>query len=124
MNVTLGQYLAVEGMAESFASALYGEDFIGPWVMGVEGEDLEKTRKIIGKKLDVAGFMEVRKYIFGDHPMIPESEALGIPFCGGYAAGYHAIQAYLCKTGKTIAEVTKDFIDGEEIVKQSGYFNN
>ncbi len=124
MNVTLSQYLAVEGMAESFASVLYGEGFIGPWVTGVKGADLERTRGIIGKNLDVAGFMEVRKYIFGDHPMLSESEALGIPYCGGYSVGYHAIQAYLRKTGKTIAEVTKAFIDGEDIVKQSGYFTN
>jgi uncharacterized protein YjaZ len=123
MNVSVSQYLAVEGMAESFASAIYGDDFIGPWVTGVEGVNLEKTRQIIGRNLDVAGFMEVRKYIYGDHPMLPASEALGIPFCGGYAAGYHAIQAYLRKTGKTIAEATKDFIDGEDIVKQSGYFD-
>lgn len=122
MKITLSQYLAVEGMAESFASALYGDDFIGPWVTGVKGAELEKSRDIIGKNLDVAGFMEVRKYIFGDHPMVPKSEALGIPYCGGYSVGYHAIQAYLRKTGKTIAEATKAFIDGEDIAKQSGYF--
>ncbi|HAE43427.1 MAG TPA: hypothetical protein DCG34_11025 [Clostridiales bacterium] len=47
---------------------------------------------------------------------LPESER------GGYSAGYHAIQAYLQNTGKTIAEGTKAFIDGEDIIKQSGYF--
>ncbi|UNC92052.1 DUF2268 domain-containing protein [Candidatus Contubernalis alkaliaceticus] len=124
MNVTLSQYLAVEGMAESFAAELYGEDFIGPWVTGIGEADLKKANEIIGKNLGAAGFMEVRKYIFGDHPMLPKSEALGVPYCGGYAAGYHAIQTYIRKTGKTITEVTKDFIDGEDIVKQSGYFNN
>lgn len=124
MNVTLSQYLAVEGMAESFASELFGEEFIGPWVTGVKGSNLKKARDIIGVNLDVAGFMEVRNYIFGDHPMIPKSEALGIPYCGGYSVGYHAIQAYLCKTGKTMAEVTKAFIEDEDIVKQSGYFTN
>lgn len=122
MNVSLSQYLAVEGMAESFASALYGEECIGPWVTGVKGANLKKACEIIGENLDVAGFMEVRKYIYGDHPMLPKSEALGIPYCGGYSVGYHAIQAYLRKTGKTIAEVTKIFIEGEDIVKQSGYF--
>jgi uncharacterized protein YjaZ len=55
--------------------------------------------------------------------MLPANEALGIPFCGGYAAGYHAIQAYLLGTGKTIAKATKDFIDGEDIVKLSGFFD-
>lgn len=122
MDVTLSQYLAVEGMAESFASALYGKEAIGPWVMGVIDEDVEKSRQIIRKSLDVAGFMEVRNYIFGKHPMVPGSEALGIPYCGGYAVGYHAIQEYLRKTGRTIAETTKAFIDGEDVVKQSGYF--
>lgn len=122
-NVTLSQYLAVEGMAESFAAALYGKDCIGPWVTGVTGADLEKTREIIGKNLDVAGFMEVRKYIFGDHPMLSESEVLGIPFCGGYAVGYHATQAFLSKNGITVAEATKAFIDGEDIMKQSEYFS-
>lgn len=122
MNVTLSQYLAVEGMAESFAFALYGKKGLGPWVTGVADEDVETSRKIIGKNLHVAGFLEVRNYIFGKHPMLPGSEALGIPYCGGYAAGYHAIQKYLRKTGRNIAETTKAFIDGEDVVKQSGYF--
>lgn len=122
MNVTLSQYLAVEGMAESFASALYGKDAIGPWVTGVVDEDVETSRKIIRKSLDVAGFIEVRNYIFGKHPMVPGSEAVGIPYCGGYAVGYHAIQEYLRKTGRTITETTKAFIEGEDVVRQSGYF--
>lgn len=122
MNVTLSQYLAVEGMAENFASALYGKDSVGPWVTGVSSVDVETSRKIISTSLDVSGFMKVRNYIFGKHPMVPGSEALGIPYCGGYAVGYHAIQAYLRKTGRTIAETTKAFIDGEDVVKQSGYF--
>jgi uncharacterized protein YjaZ len=122
MNVTLSQYLAVEGMAESFASALYGRESVGPWVTGVTGQGLENAREIIGKTLDVAGFMEVRKYIYGDHPMVREGQALGIPYCGGYAVGFHAVQAYLSKTGKSIAEVTKAFLDGDDVIKQSGYF--
>jgi len=56
--------------------------------------------------------------------MIPASETLGIPYCGGNVAGYHVIQAYLRKTGSLISEATKAFIDGEDIVKQSGYFKN
>jgi len=121
MNITLSQYLAVEGMAESFASALYGKDCVGPWVTSVTGRDLETSRKIVSKSLDTAGFLEVRNYIFGKHPMVPGSEALGIPYCGGYAVGYHAVKAYLRKTGRTIAETTKAFIDGADVVKQSDY---
>ena len=122
MNVTLTQYLAVEGLAESFAAALYGADAVGPWVTEVQGADLEKTRRIIGQNLTAAGFMEVRKFIFGDHPMLSEEERVGIPYCGGYAAGYHAVQTYLAATGKAVGEATRDFVLGEDIIIHSGYF--
>jgi uncharacterized protein YjaZ len=121
MNVSVGKYLAVEGLAESFAASLFGDEFIGPWVTGVQGEDLEKSRGIISNALDVQGFMEVRKYIFGAHPMVPGSEALGIPYCGGYAVGYHAVQAFIRKTGISIEKAT--ILDGDEIMRLSGYFN-
>lgn len=120
-DVTVGKYLAVEGLAESFAASMFGEEFVGPWVTGVQGEDLETSRKIISKALHVKGFMEVRKYIFGKHPMVPEADDIGIPFCGGYAVGYHAVQAYLKKTGISIEKAT--IIDGDEIMKSSGYFD-
>ncbi len=122
MNVTLSQYLAVEGLAESFASTLYGEEYIGPWVSNVNETDLRKASSIIGQNIDVVGFMEVRKYMYGDHPMVPEGKSLGISYCAGYAVGYHAVQSYLRKASKTVAEATKAFINGEDIIKQSGYF--
>lgn len=122
MNVRLSQYLAVEGLAESFAASLYGEEWNGPWVADIQEAELKKASDVIGRDLDVEGFLEVRKYMYGDHPMVPEGKSLGIPYCAGYAVGYHAIQAYLRKTSKTVAEATKAFIDGEDIVKQSGYF--
>ena len=79
-EVTVGKYLAVEGLAESFAASMFGEEYIGPWVTGVQGADLEIARKIISKSLDVKGFMEVRKYIYGKHPMMPETQDFGVPF--------------------------------------------
>lgn len=121
-EVTVGKYLAVEGLAESFAASMFGEEYIGPWVTGVQGADLEIARKIISKSLDVKGFMEVRKYIYGKHPMMPETQDFGVPFCGGYAVGYHVIQAYLKKTGISIEKAT--IIDDDEIMKASGYFEN
>ncbi len=123
MNVRLNQYLAVEGLAESFASALYGEEYIGPWVSNTRGTDLEKASEIIGRNINIEGFMEVRKYMYGDHPMVPEGKALGISYCAGYAVGYRAVQAYLHKTSRTVVEATKAFIHGEDIIKQSGYFS-
>lgn len=123
MNVSLSQYLAVEGLAESLSSTLYGKELIGPWVADISEADLRKARSIIGQNLDIEGFMEVRKYMYGNHPMVPEGKSLGIAYCAGYAVGYYAVQSYLSKTSKTVAEATKAFIDGEDIVKQSDYFN-
>jgi uncharacterized protein YjaZ len=120
INVTLGKYLAVEGLAESFATSLFGEQNLGPWVTGIQSQDLERSRVIIGKNLDAEGFMEVRKYMYGDHPMVPEAKDLGIPYCGGYAVGYHAVQAFIKKTGVSAEKAT--IIDGDEIMKLSDYF--
>jgi uncharacterized protein YjaZ len=53
--------------------------------------------------------------------MVPDSEALGIPYCGGYAVGYHAAQAYIRKSGISAAAAT--ILDGDEIMKMSGYFD-
>jgi uncharacterized protein YjaZ len=120
-DVSVAKYLAVEGLAESFAASLYGEEYIGPWVTGVKGQDLEKSREIIGKSLNIKGFNEVRKYIFGDHMTnFDGSEPTGIPAFAGYAAGYHAVQAFLKKTGITVEKAT--LIDGETIIEESGYF--
>jgi uncharacterized protein YjaZ len=120
-DVSVAKYLAVEGLAESFAASLYGEEYIGPWITGVNGQDLEKSREIIGKSLNIKGFNEVRKYIFGDHMTNFDGyEPTGIPAFAGYAAGYHAVQAFLKKTGITVEKAT--LIDGETIIEESGYF--
>lgn len=119
-DVTVGKYLAIEGLAESFAANMFGEEYIGPWVTGVKGANLETARRIISNALDVRGFMEVRKYIYGKHPMMPETQDFEMPFCGGYAVGYHAVQAYLRETGISIEKAT--IIDGDEMMKASGYF--
>lgn len=43
-----------------------------------------------------------------------------MPNYGGYAVGYHVVQAFLKRTGCTVEEAT--FIPAERIVKESGYF--
>jgi uncharacterized protein YjaZ len=48
------------------------------------------------------------------------SEPMGIPAFAGYAAGYHAVQAFLKKTGITVEKAT--LIDEETIIEESGYF--
>lgn len=119
-EVTVARYLAVEGLAESFAESLYGPDALGPWVTGISQEELLKARKLLKGNLGIRGFGEVSPWLYGDHPMIPPEKATGMPYCGGYAAGYHAVQAYLNKTGDCVEAATR--VDGDEIMKASGYF--
>lgn len=120
-EVSVARYIAVEGLAENFAKSIYGEEYLGSWVTGVKGQDLEKSREIIGKSLNIRGFNEVRKYVFGDKMNnFDGSDTTGIPAFAGYAVGYHAVQAFLKKTGMTVEKATH--IDGDTIIKESGYF--
>ena len=121
MEVTVAKYLAVEGLAESFAESIYGYEYLGPWIKRLEGEELEKARKTTGEALNVKGFNQVRKYIFGDMLTSYEgAEASGIPPYSGYAVGYHAVQAFLKKTGVSLEQAT--VLEGEEIMERSEYF--
>lgn len=121
MEVTVAKYLAVEGLAESFAESIYGYEYLGPWIKGLKGEKLEKARKTTGEALNVKGFNEVRRYIFGDMLTNYEgAESSGIPPYSGYAVGYHAVQAFLKNTGVSIEQAT--VLEGEEIMERSEYF--
>ncbi|GIP38572.1 hypothetical protein J31TS4_18520 [Paenibacillus sp. J31TS4] len=121
MEVTVAKYLAVEGLAESFAESLYGYEYLGPWVKELKGEALEKARKTIGEALNVKGFNQARRYIFGDMLTSFEgAEASGIPPYSGYAVGYHAVQSFLKNTGVSIEQAT--VLEGEEIMERSKYF--
>lgn len=121
MNVSVSQYIALEGLAESFAASLYRDEFIGPWVTSVQGKDLEKSFEIIGNALDITGFNEVRKYVFGDQLLNVEGcESTGISVSAGYAVGYHAVQGFLKNTGISVEEAT--LIDSDIIMKKSGCF--
>jgi len=120
-EISVARYIALEGLAESFTVSLYGEEYAGSWALDLKGKDLEKSRQLIGNSLYVRGFHEVRKYVFGDQmESFDGSEPSGIPAFAGYAVGYHAVQAFLKKTGITVEEAT--LIDGETLIKESGYF--
>ncbi|GER90415.1 hypothetical protein KDW_45770 [Dictyobacter vulcani] len=120
-GTTVGQYIVLEGLAESFATELYGPEYAGPWVSGLSAEEVTRSKKIIGEALDVDGFNQLRRYIFGDETMnawgVP---GLGLPHCAGYAIGYQVVQAYMQRTGQTATEAT--FIPYREIIEKSEFF--
>jgi uncharacterized protein YjaZ len=122
MGTTVGQYIVLEGLAESFAAELYGPEYVGPWVTTLSAEEVERSKAIIGQALEVSGFDKIRAYIFGDEISKQWGfPALGLPHCAGYTIGYQVVQAYLRRTGKTATETT--FVPYAEIIEGSGFFS-
>lgn len=120
MKTSVADYIIHEGLAESFAAQLFGEDVIGYYVTDIDETQLETAKNLIRQNLDTTGFNEIRAYIFGDHFAYMHGVSVGMPTYGGYAIGYRVVQAYLQRMGKTAAEAT--FIPAQEIIEQSGYF--
>lgn len=121
MATTVGQYIVLEGLAESFAAELYGPELVGPWVSSLSAEDVERSRAIIGQALDVSGFDKIRTYIFGDEIAQQQGRpAIGLPHCAGYTIGYQIVQAYLHRTGRSATEAT--FVPYREIIEESAFF--
>ncbi|TCZ68609.1 hypothetical protein E0485_24230 [Paenibacillus albiflavus] len=119
-NVTVGDYIIIEGLAESFASALYGKEMSGPWV-NFDEEDLMYSIEVIRQALDIKGFAEVSSYMFGDDIAKEQGyHPVGLSYAAGYAVGYHTVQEFLKKTGVTIYEATR--LSSAEIIKDSKVF--
>ncbi len=118
VNISVGEYVIIEGLAESFAAALYGEDRVGPWVADFPMEDMPRVKAIYKSALNIKGFDAVRPYIFGDEK---SGTNLGLPGTAGYAVGYCIVQAFMKRTGKSIVEAT--FTPAERIIRESGFFD-
>ena len=122
MQATVADYIVHEGLAESFAASLFGEDVVGYYVTDIDEAHLALARTLIGDNLTATGFDTLRAFIFGDYwAQKLGFAAVGMPDFGGYAIGYHVVQAYLQRTNSTIEEAT--FVPAMEIVAQSGYFD-
>lgn len=123
-RMSVGAYLALEGLAEAFAAALHGEHRLGPWVTRHDPATVARARAVAAPALGVTGFDRIRGYLFGDE--LAERfgyEPVGLPHAAGYAVGYGMVRAYLQATGATVVEAT--FVPSEEIVAtavDAGYF--
>jgi len=120
-KTSVADYMVLEGLAESFATSLFGEEVVGYYVTDFNEDELETAKRLIHDGLHNTGFALIRSYIFGDS--IAERYRLatiGMPDFGGYAIGYRVVQAYLERTGKSIEEAT--FLPAKQIVQDSGFF--
>lgn len=107
-DITLGEMMVGEGLAENFATWLYGEDKVGPWVSKTDMETLnEYIKPIIHDGLHVQGLENLNAYLYGDEmAALQNYPPVGLPYCAGYACGYYLVKHYLRKTGKSIVEAT------------------
>lgn len=107
-SITLGEMMVSEGLAENFATHLYGEDKAGPWVTKTDMQTLnEYIKPIIHDGLNVQGLENLNAYLYGDEMAAMQNfPCVGLPYCAGYACGYHLVKHYLKKTGKSIIEAT------------------
>ena len=66
VGITVGRYIIMEGLAESFAASIYGEELVGPWITDFNMADMPRVKAIIRNGLNIKGFDAVRQYVFGD----------------------------------------------------------
>lgn len=121
-DISLGEYMVCEGLAENFATFIYGEEQIGPWVSRTDMQTLnEYIKPLIYPALEVFGFDNITAYMYGDEmAKMRNFFPVGMPYCAGYACGYHLIKHYLKKTGKSIVEAT--LTPSKEILKATEDF--
>ncbi len=107
-DISLAGMMVTEGLAENYATSIYGEEKLGPWVSKVDMETLEDYIKpLVKEALDVTGMDNLTSYLYGDEiAKLRGYFPVGLPFCAGYACGYYMIKHYLLKTGKSIIEAT------------------
>jgi uncharacterized protein YjaZ len=120
-QVTVGQYIVAEGLAEAFAAEQYGEELLGPWATYLSPAEIEAILPRFGAALETRGFDEARAYIFGDWAAERFGyPARGIPDFAGYGVGYHVVRAFLARSGATAAEAT--YLPWRAITGGSGVF--
>ncbi|KWX72634.1 Zn-dependent protease [Paenibacillus riograndensis] len=107
-TVNLGELIVSEGLAENFATLMFGEELLGPWVTRTNAETLNRRIKpILREQLQLTGFDQFAPYLYGDEiAKLQNFEPVNMPYSAGYACGYYLIQYYLRKIGKTIFEAT------------------
>jgi len=120
-DLSVAQHIVMEGMAEAFATELYGEETARYYVTEIDEDGLSRARAAIGAALDERGFDATRSYVYGDRAATMGGERLGLPDFAGMAVGYRVVRQYLEETGASVAEAT--FLPADEIVRGSGYLD-
>lgn len=95
-DVSVEDYLVIEGLAEVFAETLYGIEQRGPWVQEYDQEELDYTIEVMKAGRDARGFDQVSAYMYGDEVAREQGyQPVGLSRNAGYTIGYHLVKDYL-----------------------------
>ncbi|MDR0325425.1 MAG: DUF2268 domain-containing protein [Oscillospiraceae bacterium] len=66
-DISLAGMMIAEGLAENYATSIYGEEKLGPWVSKIDMETLDDYIKpIVKDALGVTGMDNLTSYLYGD----------------------------------------------------------
>lgn len=100
-DITLGEMMVSEGLAENFATYLYGEDKAGLWVTKTDIKTLnEYIKPIIYDGLNVQGIENLNAYLYGDEILQAQKERIN-----------------------ALISLVKSEIEGEHRVSFASFFN-
>ncbi|MFZ2529621.1 MAG: DUF2268 domain-containing putative Zn-dependent protease [Rhodococcus sp. (in: high G+C Gram-positive bacteria)] len=102
-TVMVGEHVVAEGLADVFASELYGDAGYTHFVHDDTRSDDQVLAKVAGG-LGVTGMADFAAWVLGDSSaQLFGAEPVGLPTGAGYAAGARLVRAYLDATGTTAA---------------------
>src|SRR5690625_3353087 len=111
-SVTVGDYLVIEGLAESFAKELYVTEQLGPWVTSMNEKELKYSTEVMRDALDVIGCAQVGADIFVDESVLQQVYLhVGLPFSDGHTVRDQVDLSYINNHIKTIYEATLSLTD-------------
>ncbi|MEU0137421.1 DUF2268 domain-containing putative Zn-dependent protease [Streptomyces sp. NPDC006296] len=103
-TVMVGEHVVSEGLADVFASELYGDAGYTHFVRDETRSDDQVLAKV-ASGLGVTGMADFAAWVLGDSSaQLFGTEPVGLPTGAGYAAGARLVRAYLDATGTTAAQ--------------------
>lgn len=103
-TVTVGEHVVSEGLADTFATELYGDSGYTHFVADATRSDDDVLAKVV-TGLDVTGMQDFAGWVLGDATArLFGGSPVGLPTGAGYAAGARLVAAYVETEGTTAAQ--------------------
>ncbi|MGG7099841.1 DUF2268 domain-containing protein [Rhodococcus sp. 24CO] len=103
-TVTVGEHVVSEGLADVFASELYGDAGYTHFVRDGTCSD-DQVLAEVASGLGVTGMADFAAWVLGDSSArLFGADPVGLPTGAGYAAGARLVRAYLDATGATATQ--------------------